>query len=214
MVPFNGRNSNRQKTRSNHHHRHMRTLALDELECRQMLAAIHDLDFAPVAEQQPSYAEQAEMAGAGELDCQAMDQAAEPSFRPNPAGDGTTEQLDRQGTNSDAWDRANDPRRVIDALSEDSWKVEEVADSRGWKVEELADSHGWKVEEILPDVIALLSEDSWKVEELAGLHGWKVEEVLSDVIDLLAEESWKVEELAGSEGWKVEEFASLTALKL
>lgn len=112
-----------------------------------------------------------------------------------------------------------------------NWKVEEVSPDvidpvaeDSWKVEELADSQGRKVEEVSADVIDLLAEDSWKVEELGGSHGWKVEELAEDswkveeasaeVIDLLAEASWKVEELAGSHSWKVEELSTLTVLRL
>ena len=214
MVPFKSKNSERQKSRSDHRNRHMRSLRLEGLEHRQLLAAIHDLDVSAAAERQSTCVEHAETAGAAVLECQAMDQITESSLRPNPAGDGMTEQLDRQGANSDAWDSANDPRRVVDAQTEDSWKVEELTDSHGWKVEELAGADGWKVEEILPDLINLLAEDSWKVEELAGSYGWKVEESMPDVIGLLAEDSWKVEELTGANGWKVEEFSNVSAFQL
>jgi len=129
--------------------------------------------------------------GTDPRDLQAMDRATEPFFRPNPAGDGTTEQFYRpsplaarrgsslpgasfrhdmegQGTNSDAWDTANDPRRVLGALAEDSWKVEELAGLHGWKVEELTED-SWKVEEVSREVVDTLAEDSLRL--LSGVNG-------------------------------------------
>jgi len=63
----------------------------------------------------------------------------------------------QQPTHSDAWDTANDPRRVLDTAVEDSWKVEELAE------------HSWKVEEVSPDVVEVLAEDSLKL--LSGVNG-------------------------------------------
>ena len=61
MALFNSKKANRRKSRSKRHRRHMRTLSMEGLEHRRVLAAVHDLDFAPVAEQQPAQAEQAEV---------------------------------------------------------------------------------------------------------------------------------------------------------
>lgn len=98
-------------------------------------------------------------------DLLAVQQPTDTFHRPSPC-DGTTEQpkqvrfgsssspaetlgydVEGQATNSDAWDTANDPRRVVDALAEHSWKVEEVS----------------------PDVIESLAEDRLKL--LSGVNG-------------------------------------------
>lgn len=61
MALFNSKNSNRRKSRSNRQRRHMRTLNMEGLEHRRVMAAVHDLDFAPAAEEQPAQVEQAEV---------------------------------------------------------------------------------------------------------------------------------------------------------
>lgn len=64
MAVSSSRKSNRRNTRSDRHRRYTRTIRLERLENRQMLAAVHDGGFAPMAEQQPAQGEQAQVAEA------------------------------------------------------------------------------------------------------------------------------------------------------
>ena len=116
MTLFKGKKSNRRKSRSNHHRWHARTLGLEGLERREMLAAISGLDSAPVAEQQAGYSGQAEIAVQMErensIECLQVPmpgQPTEPFFRPNPSGLSSSPtgslgfDLEGQGTNDAAF---------------------------------------------------------------------------------------------------------------
>jgi len=159
-----------------------------------MLAAINGLDFAPVAEQEPAYVEQAEIAVGIERDdtieCLQVPmagEATEPFFRPNPLGASSVsagslgEDMEGQGTNSaayvryDAFVQYDVEGQGTNSIVKRIDKLAEEITYGGPQPSQLDGLHGWKVEKVSPDTIDPLTEDSWKVEEVSA-----------DVIDLLA----------------------------